>query len=84
MMSMEFGYWRGPNDDLDQKRCFEECFQAYSEHPWVIGMTWWIAFDYFGENYYNGMGVFNHARSWHSPVYFSMQTAYGNYTMNNL
>jgi hypothetical protein len=81
---MEFGYWRGGEGDAKQKRCFEEAFQAYIEHPSVQGMTWWIFADYHGPNYYNSMGVYNHDRSWKSAVYDSMKDSYAIYTAANL
>jgi beta-glucuronidase len=85
IVSMEFGYWRGEGvNDSEQKRCFEECFKAYNENPNVQGFTWWLAFDYYGADYYNGMGVYNHMRTWHAPVYDSMKSSYGIYTQNNL
>jgi beta-glucuronidase len=83
IMSMEFGYWRS-GDDETQKRCFEECFRAYSEHPAVQGMTWWVFADYFGQDYYNAMGVYNHARTWYSPVHDSMRLHYGQFLATNL
>jgi hypothetical protein len=81
---MEFGYWRGGEGDANQKRCFEEAFRAYSEHPSVQGMTWWIFADYHGPDYENGMGVYNHNRTWYAPVYDSMKQSYSEYTSQNL
>lgn len=84
LISMEWGMWRGPENDLEQNRCFVEGFQAFTEQPNCQGMTWWIAFDYFGQNYYNSMGIFNHERTWHSITFDSMYAAYTEYTKFNL
>ena len=84
IVSMEFGYWRGGESDEDQKRCFEEAFQAFSEHPSVQGMTWWIFADYHGPDYYNSMGIYNQDRTWHSPTYNSIKHSYAEYTASNL
>jgi hypothetical protein len=47
-------------------------------------MTWWVAFDYYGQDYYNAMGVYNHDRTWQAPMHASMQAAYATYTSTNL
>ncbi len=84
IVSMEFGYWRSGINDSDQVRCFEEAFRAFSEHPNVQGMTWWIFADYHGPDYYNSMGIYNQERSWKSPTYDLMKAKYGEFTANNL
>ncbi len=83
MISMEWGKWRS-SDTNDQIRCFEEGFQAFDEHPNCIGMTWWLAFDYYGRDYYNTMGIYNMERNWSSPTFDVMRDHYLNYTKNNL
>jgi beta-galactosidase len=83
IVNMEWGYWRDASDN--QTRCFLEGFRAFSENPRVQGFTWWLAFDYFGTNYYNGMGVYNMERSWHEPATFNAMVAnYTSYTAANL
>ena len=84
IISMEFGYWRGGINDSDQVKCFTEAYRAFTEHPNVQGMTWWIFADYHGSNYYNAMGVYNHDRSWKSPLYPVMQSKYEEFTSENL
>ncbi len=84
IVSMEFGYWRAGINDSDQVKCFEEAFRAFSEHPNVQGMTWWIFADYHGPDYYNSMGIYNHDRTWSSPTYHVMKAKYAEYTANNL
>jgi hypothetical protein len=82
-VNMEWGYWRDSSDN--QTRCFLEGFRAFSENPRVQGFTWWLAFDYYGSNYYNGMGVYNMERSWHEPATFNAMVAnYTSYTAANL
>nr|MDO8114696.1 glycoside hydrolase family 2 TIM barrel-domain containing protein [Candidatus Sigynarchaeota archaeon] len=76
IVNMEFGYWRDSTNN--QSRCFLECFRAFTENPRVQGFTWWLAFDYYGSNYYNGMGVYNMARTWHQNDTFDAMVA--NYT----
>ncbi|HME55794.1 MAG TPA: glycoside hydrolase family 2 TIM barrel-domain containing protein [Candidatus Lokiarchaeia archaeon] len=83
IVNMEFGYWR--DGTSNQSRCFQECYKAFTENPNVQGFTWWLAFDYYGANYYNAMGVYNMARTWAQPDTFNaMVLAYTNYTHNNL
>jgi beta-galactosidase len=83
VVNMEFGYWR--DGTSNQSRCFRECFKAFSENPNVQGFTWWLAFDYYGSNYYNSMGVYNMERTWTQPDTFSAMVAnYTSYTSSNL
>ncbi|MHA1698409.1 MAG: glycoside hydrolase family 2 protein, partial [Promethearchaeota archaeon] len=82
IISMEWGMWRY-EDDTEQLKCFKEGFQAFIEHD-VAGMTWWIAFDYYGPDYYNSMGIYNQERTWHSITFEVMKEAYTNFTRNNL
>lgn len=85
LISMEWGYWRGAGtNDSEQVRCFEEGFRALTEHPNCQGVTWWLAFDYYGRDYHNSMGIYNHARTWASPTLPVMRAAYTNYTRANL
>jgi len=84
LMTMEFGIWRSGEGDIDQVRCFNETFRALTENPNVQGMTWWIFADYFGPDYYNSMGIYNHLRNWTSPTYTVMKSGYSTFTANNL
>jgi hypothetical protein len=83
LVSLEWGFWRSGNDS-EQQQCFEDGFRAFSENPTVQGFTWWLAFDYYGTNYYNSMGIYNIQRTWHSITFDSMVLDYTNYTRNNL
>jgi hypothetical protein len=83
IVNMEWGYWRGGT--FNQTTCFLEGFRAFSENPRVQGFTWWLAFDYFGTNYYNGMGVYNMARTWYeAPTFNAMVANYTTFTASNL
>lgn len=85
LVSMEWGLWRGGQNDEEQRRCFEEGYRAFTEHSDVCqGFTWWLAFDYYGTNYYNSMGIYNHERTWHSQTFDAMVPAYSNFTRNNI
>ncbi|MEX2684556.1 MAG: glycoside hydrolase family 2 protein [Candidatus Sigynarchaeota archaeon] len=76
IVNMEWGYWRDAGGN--QSRCFLEGVRAFTENPRVQGFTWWLAFDYYGPNYHNSMGVYNMARTWYEPATFSAMVA--NYT----
>jgi beta-glucuronidase len=83
IVNMEWGYWRDAGGN--QSRCFLEGFRAFSENPRVQGFTWWLAFDYYGPNYYNGMGIYNIERSWNESTTFNAMVAnYTTFTSLNL
>jgi beta-glucuronidase len=84
IVNMEWGYWRG-DSNFNQTTCFTEGFRAFTDNPRVQGFTWWLAFDYFGSNYYNGMGVYNMARTWYeAPTFNAMVVNYTAFTASNL
>ncbi len=83
ILNMEWGYWRG--EGKNQSKCFLDGFRAFTENPRVQGFTWWIAFDYWGPNYYNSMGVYNMNRTWHEQDTFDAMVAnFSAYTSTNL
>ncbi len=95
IVNMEWGFWRmnpDANNDgiidpgyLNQTICFLEGFRAFTENPRVQGFTWWLAFDYYGPNYHNSMGVYNMARTWNETATLNAMVAnYTTFTASNL
>nr|MDO8087361.1 glycoside hydrolase family 2 TIM barrel-domain containing protein [Candidatus Sigynarchaeum springense] len=84
IVNMEWGYWRG-DSHFNQSTCFLDGFRAFTENPRVQGFTWWLLHDYYGPDYYNGMGVYNMERTWYEPNTFSAMVAnYTTFTSSNL
>lgn len=93
-VTMEFGYWREGlwngsawvSDFANQAKCLNETYHALVDRG-AAGMTWWIAFDYFGATddgwYSNGMGMYSLDGTTEYPTAALMRVLYASFTAAN-
>lgn len=77
----EYGTWSGLDLSLAQKqvKVAEETLKAIFEKPYVVGWTWWCAFDWFSMiTTFQTMGTITMDRENIKPVYYYLQKIYGN------
>jgi beta-glucuronidase len=70
----EFGLW-SDGDEEEQAEYFQRSWDILSSKPYIAGVCWWTAFDYYGR-VFNTFGVLDWSRSHRKLVFFQVQKAY--------
>ena len=70
----EFGLWSDGNEKR-QAEYFRRSWDILSSKPYIAGVCWWTAFDYYGR-VFNTFGVLDWSRSHRKLVFFQIQKAY--------